>query len=215
MQQQIEAYQIRNIVVMPNFKPLNVLDEPAFPNLRSYPLRLCTFSRVMKRKGIEEAISAVLECNQQMGREVYTLDIYGPIEHGENAWFEQLMSLQPSSIRYGGVIPFLESTAVLSNYFTLVFPTLFKTEGFAGTIIDAMATGLPPIASDCPSNCELIRDGETGLLFSQGSVDALKNRLLQVASDPSIIDQMRSNCLREAGRFLPEEIIKSVTLHIL
>ena len=40
------------------------------------PLPLCTFSRVMKEKGIEDAVYAVRTVNEHFGRTVYTLDIY-------------------------------------------------------------------------------------------------------------------------------------------
>lgn len=40
------------------------------------PLRLCTFSRVMKEKGIEDAVNAVEAVNEYFGRLVYTLDIW-------------------------------------------------------------------------------------------------------------------------------------------
>ncbi|MFR3494185.1 MAG: glycosyltransferase [Blautia sp.] len=54
----------------------------------------------------------------------------------------------PQYIRYKGMVPFNQSTEVLKNYDALLFPTYYEGEGFAGTIIDAFAAGLPVIASD-------------------------------------------------------------------
>ena len=52
-----------------------------------------------------------------------------------------------------------------------VLPSL--NEGISNTILEAMASGLPVIASRVGGNPELVEDGDTGLLFEEGSVDDL------------------------------------------
>lgn len=56
----------------------------------SEPLPLCTFSRVMKEKGIEDAVNAVKSVNKYFGRVVYTLDIYGQVDSNQTGWFDNL-----------------------------------------------------------------------------------------------------------------------------
>jgi len=51
------------------------------------PYKLCTFSRVLKEKGIEDAINAVIKVNTDCGREVCTLDIYGQIDENTKMRF--------------------------------------------------------------------------------------------------------------------------------
>lgn len=48
----------------------------------------------------------------------------------------------PPYIKYCGTVSFDKTTEVLKEYFALVFPTRFYTEGIPGTIIDAFASGL-------------------------------------------------------------------------
>lgn len=101
-------------------------------------MRLYIFSRILKEKGIEDAIDAVTYINEQNKREIFSLDIYGQID---DAYKEDFMMKQknfPEYINYGGVIPFGCSTEVLKNYYALLFPTYYESEGFAGTLIDAM-----------------------------------------------------------------------------
>ena len=49
--------------------------------------------------------------------------------------------------RYCGIKDPKDSVKTLKNYFALVFPTRFYTEGIPGTIIDAYYAGVPVIAS--------------------------------------------------------------------
>jgi len=50
-----------NTLYLPNFKRLDVLCEEELVYPVEKPYRLCTFSRVMKEKGVEDAIEAVKE----------------------------------------------------------------------------------------------------------------------------------------------------------
>ena len=205
----------KNIKLMPNFKPITIKDEKDLHAVGAPPFALCTFSRVMKEKGIEDAIYAVKKSNETLGHKAFTLDIYGLIQKGQEQWFEQLMSRQPEEIRYCGIAPFDKSTEVLGRYFALLFPTHFHTEGFPGTIIDAMSAGVPPIASDCPSDKELIADGKTGLLFPLGNADQLADILVQCAAHPASINDMRPLCLNKAGEYQPEKVIKALSSEII
>jgi sugar transferase (PEP-CTERM/EpsH1 system associated) len=56
-----------------------------------------------------------------------------------------------------------------------VLPSL--SEGISNTILEAMATGLPVIATDVGGNPELVRDGETGMLVPHSDPDALAKAL--------------------------------------
>ena len=212
MKQELEAIaHLHNLLVMPNCKPLNIVNESDFPTQTNPPYKLCTFSRVMKKKGIEDAILAVRHCNQDSGHVTYSLDIYGMVEPGEETWFEELMKGQPSYIKYGGIIPFSESTRVLKDYFAMLFPTHFYGEGFAGTIIDALSAGIPTFASENPSNRELIDEGKTGMLFPLGSAESLGKLLQDMADNPSKVEAMKVNCIAKAGEYLPEIVLKTLT----
>lgn len=74
-----------------------------------------------------------------------------------------------------------------------VNPSLY--EGMPNTVLEAMASGLPVIASDVPGNDELVDDGRTGLLFPLGDADQLSSKLVRLAED----DRLRMDCGR-AGR---------------
>lgn len=58
-------------------------------------------------------------------------------------------------------------------------------EGISNTILEAMACGLPVVATGVGGNAELVADGDTGVIVPVGDVDALAEALLAMAADPA------------------------------
>ena len=200
-----------NVTVMPNCKELTPISESELTYQNQEPYTLCTFSRVMKQKGIEDAINAVKSINAKHGRTVYSLDIYGQIDSAETEWFDSLKASFPSFVKYGGLVPFDKSVEILKNYFALLFPTRFFTEGIPGTVIDAYAAGVPVISAKWESFSDIIEDGVTGIGYEFGNADKLTQCLESVFSDPSILNSMKLQCLQASEKYLPENVIKILT----
>ena len=196
-----------NVKVMPNCKELKILDESELVYSEKEPYKLCTFSRVMKEKGIEDAVKAVKAVNNKYGKIVFSLDIYGQVDKNQTEWFETLKATFPPYINYGGVIPFDKSADLLKDYYALLFPTYYNGEGFAGTLIDAMAAGVPVIASDWKYNSELVDDGETGVLYSVNDKEELIEKIVYCYEERKAWNNMKRNCLCKAGEFTPEKVI--------
>jgi glycosyltransferase involved in cell wall biosynthesis len=72
------------------------------------------------------------------------------------------------------------------------------TEGHPKVLIEAMAAGLPCIASDCSGNRALVKDGETGLLFEPSDTAGLAACLERVLSDPAL-GAWLGRCAHEAA----------------
>ena len=195
-----------NVVIMPNCKELEICDNPRI--LQTPPFPLCTFSRVMKTKGIEDAVKAVISVNERAGDIICFLDIYGQIELNEEMWFDELMKSAPEYIRYRGLVPFTESVKVLSNYYALLFPTYYEGEGFAGTLIDAFAAGIPIIASDWRYNCSIIDDGRTGTIFPSQSIEGLSCAIVEACSNPTKWNEKKKQCLEEAKKYQPDVVVE-------
>lgn len=209
LQEDLQMLGLNNVSIMPNCKRLSIVSHPT--ENTTNPLRLCTFSRVMKEKGIEEAVHAVIECNKKMGRTVYELDIYGQVDQRQQEWFNSLACQFPSFVHYKGCVDYDKSVDVLQTYFALLFPTYYEGEGFAGTLIDAFASSLPVIASDWHDNANIVKDGITGCIIPAQSTKDLSMLLEKVANNPSIIQNMRANCASEAYKYLPEHVIQLLT----
>lgn len=215
MKKALEAQGFVNIYVVPNCKELT----PLFPNdliySREAPYKLCTFSRVMKEKGIEDAINAVKEVNSSCDKTLFTLDIYGQIDSAQVEWFEKLKEDFPSYIEYKGLVPYDKSVEVLKNYFALLFPTRFFTEGIPGTIIDAYAAGVPVISAKWESFTDIINDNQTGIGYKFNNVEDLKKKLWDITNGTLDINALKLNCLNKSKEYTSKEAIKTLLSQLL
>ena len=205
MANSLKELGLKNICQMPNCKPLEILSKNEIQSSFEAPYRLCTFSRIIKEKGIEDAIQAVRICNDNAGKEVFALDIYGQVE--DQSWFNNLMIGQPKYIQYRGIIPYHQTTSTLKDYFALLFPTYYNGEAFAGTLIDALAAGLPALASDWHDNSDIVIPGQTGYIFPTHSVEALTAILQNCAVHPENLLQMRQHCIVQAQQYQPDVVL--------
>lgn len=68
-------------------------------------------------------------------------------------------------------------------------------EGQSNSVMEAMANGIPVVASNIPANRELVVDGETGFLVSVGDCPAMSQFTDRILADPDLAHR-----LGESGR---------------
>lgn len=207
MLQNLSKSGFKNVLVIPNCKPLKILKESELVYSSLKPYKLCTFSRVMKEKGVEDAVIAVKNINERFGCIVFELDIYGQVELSQIEWFNHLLETFPSYIKYRDAIDFEKSTDVLKNYYALLFPTFYEGEGFAGTLIDAFAAGVPVVCSDWKYNCEIV-NSKVGEIHKHNDTDDLERVLSRIANENQTWNLKKKNCLNRAIEYLPSNALK-------
>ncbi|OIR07126.1 putative glycosyltransferase EpsD [mine drainage metagenome] len=92
--------------------------------------------------------------------------------------------------------------AILRGLDCFVLPSL--AEGISNTILEAMATGLPVVATEVGGNAELVEAGLTGQLVPAADVEEMAQRLADYAVD--------REAARAAGRAGRERVLRSFSL---
>jgi len=73
--------------------------------------------------------------------------------------------------------------SIMRSLDCFVLPSL--AEGISNTVLEAMASGLPVIATDVGGNADLVAHGQTGLIVPSNDLGALTDALEKMASAPA------------------------------
>lgn len=88
---------------------------------------------------------------------------------------------------------------ILSALDVLAVPS--RSEAFGIVAVEGMAAGLPIVASGCAGILDIVRDGETGILFPPDDVEKLAEALVRILEDPD-----RGRAMGERGRRRAEDL---------
>ena len=210
MKRNLELQGFTNVTVVPNFRKMKILTPDELEYSQEYPLQMCTFSRVMKEKGIETAVDVVNNINSKLGYAAIKLDIYGPIEEADREWFEHLIQKFTENISYKGCVKPDESCEVLRQYFALLVPTHFYTEGVPGTMIDAYSAGVPVISAKWSNFEDVVEDGKTGFGYSFDDAEEFARILFDAVENPRVLLDMKNNCIEKARHFHSDHVVKII-----
>ena len=154
-----------NIYVMPNFKNIKILNINELFYNNEEPFHLCTFSRVMKEKGIEELFYAVRRLKEE--NEDFVLDLAG--------FFEDIYKKQVEELEQLGIAHFYGFQSDPRPFYTeadcVVLPSYH--EGMSNVLLEAAATGRPVITSNIPGCRESVENGKSGLLVEAKNKEML------------------------------------------
>jgi glycosyltransferase involved in cell wall biosynthesis len=90
----------------------------------------------------------------------------------------------PHEVHFTGPVSNSEALAYLSLFDINVQPS--TNEGISQSILEAMAMGIPVIATNASGNPELIKDGENGRLFEDGDIEGLAELIAQLLDNPEL-----------------------------
>lgn len=90
-----------------------------------------------------------------------------------------------------------------------IFCTATRNEGLGNAMIEAMALGLPVIATDCPSGpAEILDNGKYGILVPPENPDALADAIIKVLRDKNLRQNMSRLSLERVQFFSVEKSMK-------
>lgn len=182
----IRVEQIENGIPIASFLPI-------YPQPLGSKARIISVGRLLpEKKGQDVLIRAVKRCVDR-GLDV-ECTFAGSATTGDAHTVPMLEELIESLGLLGRVHIVQGRTDVatlLAEANLFVLPS--RWEGFGLALVEAMAAGLPVIASDIDGPSEIISDGVDGLLFAAGSDEQLASRIALIIQSPALADKLREN----------------------
>jgi glycosyltransferase involved in cell wall biosynthesis len=152
-------------------------------------LRLVTVGRLAASKNLTALLGAV-PAIQAARTECILLDIVGDGEERRNLEAQARALGLEGSVTFHGNVDHAGVLRILSGAHLFVFPTRVK-EGFPKALLEALACGLPVIATGVSVIPQLLRNG-SGLLLREPGEEAVARAVLEVLSQPVHFRRMKS-----------------------
>ena len=178
----------REVHLVPNGVDTRRFAPAAAPRRPGRPARVLYVGRFSPEKNLGTLVAAAAA----LGRRVPVRLVLvggGPLE----ARLREQARAAGVEVEFPGVIPQERLPPLYAGADAFVLASF--TEGHPKVLLEAMAAGVPCVASDCEGNRSLVTDGRTGLLFDARRADDLADRLEQVLTDRAL-----GAALGEAGR---------------
>lgn len=166
-----------------------VIFRPATPEERSaeHDFRILFVGRLSAQKNVRLLLDAVADIRSKATERI-SLDIVGdgPLRRELESAAGELGLVD--CVTWHGWRGREEVAALYRRADCFVNPSLY--EGMPNTILEAMASGLPVIASNVGGNDDLVTSGETGFLFDLSQPSGLRERLATLMDDHALCNAM-------------------------
>jgi glycosyltransferase involved in cell wall biosynthesis len=177
----------RRVELIPNGADTALFRPPASPP-NNTPKRILYVGRLSAEKNL----SAVVEATRyvSVNSEVQMVGS-GPLRDDLESQAKQVGVV----VNFPGVIDQRRLPEVYASADVFVLASF--TEGHPKVLLEAMACGVPCVASDCAGNRSLVTDGQTGLLFDPHQPQHLAGCLERVLKDPGLAGRLAEAARRE------------------
>jgi glycosyltransferase involved in cell wall biosynthesis len=188
-----------------------VLEAPRAPGHRGErPLRLVCVARLSPEKGIDDLLAAV----SAAVRGGASLELWLVGDGPDRA---RLQSLAESPeldgrVRFLGFVSHGEELVRILDQ-SDVFVLASRSEGLPHSVVEAMARGLPVIATEIGGLPELLGDG-TGVLLPPAQPDAVARVLDALAAGRIDLPALSARSLERVRRFQPEAQVEDMCRHL-
>jgi phosphatidylinositol alpha-mannosyltransferase len=170
-------------------------DIPPVEGLRDGKLNILFVGRMDRRKGLPYLFKALPLIQRSIPRLVRLILV------GEGSLRRKLMS-RPLSLGGAEVMAVGRVSAeLLPRYYAsadLLCAPATGRESFGIVLLEAMAAGVPVVASDIPGFRRVVTRGTDGILTAPGSREEIADAVVRIASDPSMAARMTASGRRKA-----------------
>lgn len=192
--EQLEVLPHRIVVCRPGVPGWAGAEGPALPAAGGYILFVGTLEPRKNVQGLLEAYGKLLAADPAAPR----LVLAGRPTEAAAPWLEQARAAPLGGrVEIRGYVPDAQRRALYAGAAMLVLPSF--EEGFGLPALEAMALGVPVVASTRGALPEVV--GDAGLLADPADAGALCAKMQRVLREPGLASQMREQGLRRARQF--------------
>jgi glycosyltransferase involved in cell wall biosynthesis len=156
---------------------------PSSPEPTAPPVKVALLARMIRSKGIAEAVAAVSRA-RELGANI-ELSLLGAPDPSNRASLTeadlQRLASEPG-IHWRGHVD--DVPGVFKEHHIAIL--LSVREGLPKCLVEAAAAGRPIVATDVPGCREVVRQGREGYLVRFGDIEAAARALVQLAGDPAL-----------------------------
>ena len=153
-------------------------------------------SRVCILKGFGTIVDAILQLKQELPNIKVHLIGYATKEYLDLA---KRKGVEKFLVFHGKVphslVPMYLKSADFGIYGSILY------EGFGISLVEAMAAGLPVIASDIDTYRQIVSDGQDGLLFERSNAEELSKAILTMSKDLNLRRKLSQNAQITTARY--------------
>ena len=162
-------------------------------------VQILVLGQVMEHKGIHTVIESIKILKQKYDDKEFLLHVVGGSASDE--YLERLNTqikennLQDNVKLHGQV-----KREVAAEFFRdcdiYVFPVIWE-EPFAGTLLEAMASGIPVISTFTGGSKEILKDGINALVFEKDDAKDLSEKILKLVNNGELANVISQNARKE------------------
>ncbi len=163
--------------------------------------RLVQASRLVAKKGISTSLRAFAKFLEHFPSSTFTVAGEGPLEAELRAEAQRLDI--DSRVEFVGFLPQEELQGLFSVSHIFLHPSETvggDVEGVPNAMLEAMAGGLPVVATRHGGIPEVVIDNESGFLCAEGDDEQVSQAMIRLASDPGLYtrtSEIASTSVRE------------------
>ncbi|GGH09479.1 glycosyl transferase family 1 [Alsobacter metallidurans] len=180
-----DAIGARRLVEIPNGVELERFRGARRERFATGPLRLLQVGRFSPEKGQDILIRALANLKSRGVEAACTLA--GVTLGARDPWLAELQALARElgvADRVDFVFGRTDVENLLLDADVCVMPS--RSEGFGLALVEAMAAGVPVVASQVGGLAALVQDGVNGLLFAAEDAPGLADAIARLAADPTL-----------------------------
>lgn len=157
----------------------------------------------------QKGFGVALEAFARLARELPGLTFVVVGEGRDRRLVETLPADLRARVELRGAVPHEDLPRHYAGASVFVAPALGQ-ESFGMVLVEAMAAGVPVVASDIPGYREVVRDGVDGLLVPPGDPGALAAAVRRVLEEPGLAERLRAAGRARAEGFRWEAVVEQV-----